>query len=73
VVVEDEGAAIVVTVRDSGPGIPDGRVDEAEAAGRLGISQSIRGRVRELGGEVRVSSAPGQGTEIEMRVPGAPR
>jgi signal transduction histidine kinase len=73
VVVEDEGATIVVTVRDSGPGIPDGRVDEAEAVGRLGISQSIRGRVREFGGEVTISSAPGQGTEIEMRVPGAPR
>jgi len=73
VVVEDEGSTIVVTVRDSGPGIPAGRVDEAEAAGRLGISQSIRGRVRELGGEATISSAPGHGTEIEMRVPGAPR
>src|SRR5262245_7251537 len=73
VVVEDEGVPLVLPVRDSGPGIPDGRLDEAEAAGRLGISQSIRGRVRELGGEVMVSSAPGQGTEIEMRVPGVPR
>lgn len=73
VLVEDEGATIVVTVRDSGPGIPAGRVDEAEAAGRLGISQSIRGRIRELGGEVTVSSAAGEGTEIEMRVPGALR
>jgi signal transduction histidine kinase len=33
------------------------------------VSQSIRGRLRDLGGEVVVNSAPGHGTEVELRLP----
>ncbi len=40
---------VTVTIRDDGPGIPDGRLAETAAAGRLGISHSIRGRLRDLG------------------------
>ncbi|CAL9577043.1 hypothetical protein SUDANB121_04983 [Nocardiopsis dassonvillei] len=69
ILVEDEGDAVTVTVRDEGPGIPPGRLEEAGAQGRLGVSQSIRGRLRDLGGGVEVFSAPGQGTEVEMRLP----
>ncbi len=69
VLVEDEPDAVTVTVRDDGPGIPAGRLDAAEGEGRLGVAQSIRGRVRDLGGTVAVHSAPGQGTEVELRVP----
>ncbi len=69
VLVEDEPEAVTVTVRDDGRGIPDGRLDRAEADGRLGIAQSIRGRVRDLGGTVAISSPPGLGTELELRVP----
>jgi signal transduction histidine kinase len=29
----------------------------------------VRGRVEDLGGQVRVTSAPGAGTEVELRVP----
>jgi signal transduction histidine kinase len=67
--VEDEPDAVTVTVRDDGPGIAPGRLDRAEAEGRLGVAQSIRGRVEDLGGSVEVVSAPGQGTEVELRVP----
>ena len=67
--VEDEGSAVVVTVRDDGPGIPAGRLEQAERDGRLGVAQSIRGRVRDLGGTVCVESTPGDGTEVELRVP----
>lgn len=67
--VEDEPSAVTVTVRDDGPGIPAGRLAEAERDGRLGVAQSICGRVRDLGGTVAVHSAPGQGTEVELRVP----
>jgi signal transduction histidine kinase len=67
--VEDEGPEVVVTVRDDGPGIPAGRLEQAERDGRLGVAQSIRGRVRDLGGTVCVESAPGRGTEVELRVP----
>jgi signal transduction histidine kinase len=67
--VEDDLDAVTVTVRDDGPGIPAGRLAEAERDGRLGVAQSIRGRVRDLGGTVCVESTPGQGTEVELRVP----
>jgi len=69
VLVEDEGDAIAVTVRDDGPGVPDGRLEQAAAEGRLGVAQSIRGRVRDLGGTVSFVSTPGNGTEVELRVP----
>ncbi|MEU4662057.1 ATP-binding protein, partial [Micromonospora chalcea] len=69
VLIEDEEETVTVSVRDEGPGIPDGRLAEAAAQGRLGVAQSIRGRVADLGGEVRIASAPGAGTEIELIVP----
>ncbi|MEV4617833.1 DUF5931 domain-containing protein [Asanoa sp. NPDC049573] len=69
VLVEDEPGAVTVTVRDDGTGIPAGRLEAAEGEGRLGVAQAIRGRIADLGGTVRIHSAPGQGTEIEMTVP----
>ena len=69
VLIEDEGETVTVSVRDEGPGIPAGRLAEAAAQGRLGVVQSIRGRVADLGGEVRIVSAPGAGTELELSVP----
>lgn len=69
ILVEDEPDAVTVTVRDDGPGIPAGRLAEAKAAGRLGMVASIRGRISAVGGQVNVVSVPGQGTEVEMRVP----
>ncbi|MBB5873758.1 signal transduction histidine kinase [Allocatelliglobosispora scoriae] len=68
VLVEEERGEVTVTVRDNGVGMAPERLAEAEAAGRLGVAQSIRGRIRELGGEVAITSAPGQGVEVEMRV-----
>ncbi|MBO0867622.1 MAG: sensor histidine kinase [Micromonosporaceae bacterium] len=69
VLLEDEPAAVTVTVRDNGPGIAPGRLEEAAADGRLGVSQSIQGRIRDLGGTVTITSAPGAGTEVELRIP----
>jgi PAS domain S-box-containing protein len=55
--------ALVVTVQDGGVGfVADQRVEG------LGLV-SIRERVRSIGGELKVRSAPGQGTVIEARVP----
>jgi signal transduction histidine kinase len=68
VLVEDEQDLIRVTIRDDGPGIPEGRLTEAAAAGRLGISHSISGRLRDLGGSATISSVPGEGTEVELRL-----
>ncbi|RFS85883.1 sensor histidine kinase [Actinomadura spongiicola] len=69
ILLEDGDGEVTVSVRDDGPGIPDGRLAEAEADGRLGVAQSILGRVRDLGGTVAISTADGAGTEIEMTVP----
>ncbi|KUJ54490.1 histidine kinase [Streptomyces albus subsp. albus] len=69
ILVEDEPAAVTVTVRDDGPGIPEGRLTDAEREGRLGVALSIRGRLRDLGGSAEWFSAPGQGTEVELTVP----
>ena len=67
--VEEEAGVVTVSIRDDGPGMSAGRLAEAAEQGRLGVAQSIRGRVVELGGTVRISTAPGQGTEVELRVP----
>ncbi len=69
ILAERTGTGVTVTVRDDGPGIPAGRLAQAEAEGRLGIAQSIRARIVRLGGTVAVTAPPGQGTEIEMQVP----
>jgi signal transduction histidine kinase len=71
ILVEDEPDAVLVTVRDDGPGIGEGRLAAAAAAGRLGVAQSIRGRLRDLGGSAELLSVPGQGTEVELRLPRA--
>jgi signal transduction histidine kinase len=69
VLLEDLGDEVTVSVRDDGPGIADGRLDQAAAEGRLGVSESIRGRVAGLGGTATLTSAPGQGTEWEFTIP----
>jgi len=69
VLVEDEGSAIRICVRDDGTGFAPGRLAEAAASGRLGVSQSIIGRLHEVGGTASVTSSPGLGTEVDLRVP----
>ncbi|MFD3517300.1 MacS family sensor histidine kinase [Streptomyces sp. NPDC058657] len=69
ILVEDAPDEVIVTVRDDGPGIPDGRLAQAEGEGRMGVALSIRGRLRDLGGSAELLSVPGQGTEVELKVP----
>ncbi|MFF3728957.1 MacS family sensor histidine kinase [Streptomyces sp. NPDC002476] len=69
ILVEDWPDEVVVTVRDDGPGIPEGRLAQAEGEGRMGVALSIRGRLRDLGGTAELVSVPGQGTEVELTVP----
>ena len=70
ILLEDEGDGVRVTIRDDGAGFDaDRRLPEAADAGRLGVRQSIRGRIHDLGGSVSISSRPGRGTEVEFFVP----
>jgi len=57
-----------LSVRDEGPGIPEGRLAAAEHEGRLGVVESIRGRVADLGGTATLTTGS-FGTEWELQVP----
>jgi signal transduction histidine kinase len=56
--------AVTVTVLDQGRGF-----DPARVPAGLGLRQSITARIEQLGGTVRLTSAPGEGTHVELRVP----
>jgi signal transduction histidine kinase len=59
---------ISVNVRDDGVGfVMD--PEKLRADGRGGILKSVMGRITDLGGDVRITTAPGEGTELELRVP----
>ncbi|WP_428345279.1 MacS family sensor histidine kinase [Nocardioides sp.] len=68
VFLEDLPSSVVISVRDEGPGIPEGRLDQAVDEGRLGISESIRGRLSDLGGQADLDTGA-HGTEWELTVP----
>lgn len=65
---ERDGDEVAVSVRDDGCGFVLDE-DALRAAGRFGLLRSIRGRVEQLGGRLVVDTAPGRGTELELRVP----
>jgi signal transduction histidine kinase len=63
VLLEDVGDGVEISVRDEGPGIPEGRLVAAESQGRLGVARSMRGRVHDLGGTITCDTGPERGTE----------
>lgn len=69
VLVEDEPDAVTLTVRDDGPGFDPDRLEQAAALGRLGVAQSIVGRIHDLGGEATVRAWPDEGAEVVLRIP----
>jgi signal transduction histidine kinase len=73
VLLEDLGDRVVVSVRDEGPGVPEGRLEAAATEGRLGVAGSIRGRIAALGGTAVCESRPGLGTEWTFELAGTPR
>jgi signal transduction histidine kinase len=71
VLLEDLGDAVTVSIRDDGAGITDGRLADAANEGHIGISKSIVGRLKSLGGSATLSTEVGEGTEWELTVPRA--
>lgn len=57
--------AVDASVLDGGRGFDPA----ALPAGRLGVAESIVGRLRRAGGEAEVDSTPGEGTEVRLRLP----
>ena len=55
---------LVVTVLDQGRGF-----DPVTQPEGMGLTESIRGRVTESGGMVRIDTAPGAGTYLEITMP----
>jgi signal transduction histidine kinase len=61
---EVEASKVFVSVRDRGPGFDL----DAVPGDRMGVRESIIGRMRRNGGEARLRSAPGGGTEVELEM-----
>ncbi len=57
--------AVSVFVRDRGTGFDPAGVP----VGRGGLAESIERRLERAGGRATVTSAPGEGTEVELRLP----
>ena len=62
---------LVLVVEDDGRGFPPGLPDERLADGHIGLAAQ-RVRIESAGGRMELFSAPGDGTRVEVRVPGTP-
>ncbi len=62
---EIENGSASVFVRDRGSGFDLGSVEDD----RRGLTESIRGRMERHGGKAVVRSTPGEGTEVELKMP----
>ena len=64
VYLEVDERELVAFVRDRGTGFDLSEVE----SDRRGLSESIQGRVERAGGRVTISSAPGEGTEVQLTI-----
>jgi len=63
--IEQKGGEILLSIADKGIGFDDKAPKGAKSLGLI----SMRERVRMLGGTIKIKSAPGQGTRVNVRVP----
>ena len=68
VLITQEDSAIRVTLRDNGRGFDTNGAASSDKRVGMGLG-GLRERARLLGGEARIRSAPGQGTEIDITIP----
>jgi signal transduction histidine kinase len=62
---EVEPTEVSLVVRDRGKGFDPGAVP----ADRKGLAESVHGRMTRRGGTVTVTSAPGEGTKVSLKMP----
>jgi signal transduction histidine kinase len=65
VTITDDETTVRAMVTDAGVGFELADIDEA----RLGFAESVVARLREVGGNARLFSAPGAGTTVVLEVP----
>ena len=65
VTITDDDTMVRALVTDAGVGFDIADIDEA----KLGFAESVVGRLREVGGNARLFSAPGSGTTVALEVP----
>jgi len=65
VTITDDAKMVRALVTDAGVGFDIADIDEA----KLGFAESVVGRLREVGGNARLFSAPGSGTTVALEVP----
>lgn len=65
VTITDDATTVRALVTDAGVGFDIADIDEA----KLGFAESVVGRLREVGGNARLFSAPGSGTTVALEVP----
>jgi signal transduction histidine kinase len=65
VTIVDDETTVRAMITDAGVGFTLDDVDSA----RLGLKESVVGRLREVGGHARLFSAPGSGTTVVLEVP----
>jgi two-component system NarL family sensor kinase len=65
----ERNGSVELAVRDDGQGFDLGVLPARVAEGHIGL-QSQRERVESAGGRLDIRSAPGRGTEVEVRLPG---
>lgn len=65
VTITDDATMVRALVTDAGVGF---NIDDVEAT-KLGFAESVVGRLREVGGNARLFSAPGSGTTVALEVP----
>jgi signal transduction histidine kinase len=65
VTITDDDTTVRAMITDSGVGFDLDDVDSA----RLGLKESVVGRLKEVGGRARLFSSPGAGTTVVLEVP----
>jgi signal transduction histidine kinase len=65
VTITDDDETVRAMVTDAGRGFEIGSIE----SGRLGFTESIVARLRDVGGNARLFSSPGSGTTVVLEVP----